>query len=321
MRILVADDDTAHRRVLERRLEVWGFAPLGASDGASALAVLSKDVAPRLALVHARLVGGDGLALCRRLREDDTRPYTYVVLYGRDASRVAQMGALGAGADDYLPSPLDAELLQLRLRAGRRIVDLQEQLVAAREALRFQSEQDPMTGLPSRARFSQALEAELERARRFDTPIAVLMCDVDHFRQVNDAFGHAVGDYALRAIAARLRAGVRRYDTIGRYSGEEFAAVLPGCGRAVALEVAERLRAAVAATPVDSPAGQVPVTVSIGVATSDVHPARMEPLLAAADSALYRAKRSGRNRVDYAYEVVCAAGELGRSPGAPAMRR
>jgi len=320
MRILVADDDAAHRRVIERRLGDWGFTPIGVGDGAAALAVLEKDTAPRLALVHARLPGGDGPALCHHLREDDTRPYTYVILFGADASRPAQLAALRAGADDYLPSPIDAELLQLRLRAARRVADLQEQLSAAREAMRFQSEHDGMTGLPSRARLTQSLEAELDRSRRFDTPVAVLMCDVDHFKQVNETFGHGVGDYVLRAIAARLRAGVRRYDTIGRHGGEEFAAVLPGCDRTIALEVAERLRAGVAATPVDSPAGQVRVTVSIGVATSEVHPARAELLLAAAEAALYRAKRSGRNRVDYAYEITSAGGELGRSPGAPAPR-
>lgn len=320
MRILVADDDAAHRRVLERRLEGWGFSPVGAGDGEAAAIALAKDAAPRLALIHARLPGRDGPTLCRALRDDDAKPYTYVILFGQDESRPALLSALRAGADEYLVAPIDPELLHVRLRAGRRIVDLQEQLIAAREAMRFQAEHDVVTGLPSRSRMSHVLDAELERARRFDTPVAVLMCDLDHFKQVNDAFGHAVGDYVLRAIAVRLRAGVRRYDTIGRYGGEEFAAVLPGCDRTLALEVAERLRAGVAATPVDSPSGQVRVTVSIGVATSDVHPARTEQLLAAADAALYRAKRSGRNRVDYAYEIVTAGGELGPSPGAPAPR-
>jgi len=234
--------------------------------------------------------------------------------------RGATLAALGAGADAYLTAPVDLEILRLRLVAGRRVVDLQEQLCAAREAMRCQSEHDVVTGLLTRGRLAEVLDVELDRGRRSDTPVAVLLCDVDHFAQVNQRHGHAVGDYVLRAIAVRLRAGVRRYDTIGRYGGEEFAAVLPGCDRTLALEVAERLRSGVAATPVDSPSGQVHVRVSIGVATSEVHPARTEQLFAAADAALYRAKRSGRNRVDYAYELASAGGELGPSPGAPAPR-
>ncbi|HVP30207.1 MAG TPA: diguanylate cyclase [Myxococcota bacterium] len=321
MRVLVADDDVERRRALERRLEAWGYPCVGVSDGAAAASALARETGPRVALMHAQLPEIDGLELCRELRQDDTAPYTYVILFSARDTRADLIGALRAGADDYLVAPIDPEVLQLRLRAGRRIVDLQEQLVAARDAMRFQNEHDALTGLPSRSRLSHALETELERARRFETPVAVLMCDVDHFHQVNAAHGHAVGDYVLRAISVRLRAGVRRYDTLGRYGGEEFAAVLPGCDRQLALEVAERLRGGVAATPVDSPAGLVRVTVSIGVATSEVHPARAEQLLAAADAALYRAKRAGRNRVDYAYEITTGAvGALGRSSGAPAPR-
>jgi PleD family two-component response regulator len=150
MRVLVADDDAAHRRTIERRLESWGFACVGVADGMAAAAALGRDGAPRLALMRSRLPGQDGLALCRALRADELRPYTYVILWGEDASRTATLGALHAGADEYLTAPIDPEILHLRLFAGRRVVDLQEQLIAAREAMRFQSEHDVVTGLPTR---------------------------------------------------------------------------------------------------------------------------------------------------------------------------
>ena len=123
------------------------------------------------------------------------------------------------------------------------------------------------------------------------------MCDVDHFKNVNDTYGHAIGDAVLRGIAARLRGSCRRYDTVGRFGGEEFIAVLPGCNGEAATDVAERLRAAVASKPLHTSAGEIAVTVSIGVASSEIHGWTSEPIVRASDVALYAAKRAGRNRV------------------------
>lgn len=315
MRILVAEDDPVSRRFLERRLAKWGYEVVGAEDGDEAWAALSAEDAPRLAILDWMMPGMDGLDICRALRADTRGPYTYVILVtGRDR-REDVIEGLGAGADDYLTKPVDVEQLEVRLRAARRIVDLQEQLIAAREALRYQAEHDVLTGLPTRARIFDLLESEIDRGSRQGQSIGVLMTDVDHFKQVNDTYGHVVGDAVLRGVASRLRGGCRRYDTVGRYGGEEFVAVLPGCDDRLASEVAERLRAAVAANPIHTPAGDVPVSVSIGVATTDAHVPRTDALVHAADVALYRAKRGGRNRVVVAGTDIPPLGQSERPSG------
>lgn len=314
MRILVAEDDPVSRRFLERRLEKWGYEVICAEDGDEAWAALASEDAPRLAILDWMMPGMDGLDICRALRADTRGPYTYVILVtGRDR-REDVLEGLGSGADDYLTKPVDIEQLEVRLRAARRIVDLQEQLIAAREALRYQAEHDVLTGLPTRARIFDLLANEIDRGSRQHQSVGVLMTDVDHFKNVNDTYGHVVGDAVLRGVASRLRGGCRRYDTVGRYGGEEFVAVLPGCDDRLAAEVAERLRTAVSANPIHTPAGEVPVTVSIGVATSGAHPPRTDALVHAADIALYRAKRGGRNRVVVAGNDIPPLGQSEQSP-------
>lgn len=300
MRVLIADDDPVSRRFLERILAKWGYEAVCVEDGDEAWAVLASDDPPRLALFDWMMPGMEGTELCRALRADTNRPYTYVVLVTARDSRQDSLDGFGAGADEYLTKPIDLDQLEVRLRAGRRIVELQEQLIAAREALRYQAEHDQLTGLPSRAHMTVLLENELDRSKRMRTPVAVLMCDVDHFKNVNDTWGHAIGDAVLRGIAARLRGGCRRYDTVGRFGGEEFMAVLPGCTGETAADVAERLRVAVASKPLHTSAGDIAMAVSIGVASSEINGWTSAPIVHAADVALYAAKRGGRNRVERA---------------------
>ena len=172
MRVLVADDDPVSRRFLERILSKWGYEAVCVEDGDEAWAVLASDDPPRLALLDWMMPGMDGTQLCRALRADTERPYTYVVLVTARDSRQDSLDGLGAGADEYLTKPIDLDQLEMRLRGGRRIVDLQEQLITAREALRYQVEHDQLTGLPSRARMTMLLRTNsIDRGAR--APVGV----------------------------------------------------------------------------------------------------------------------------------------------------
>jgi diguanylate cyclase (GGDEF)-like protein len=202
-----------------------------------------------------------------------------------------------AGADDYITKPLRVPELRARLRAGRRIIDLQEELMLAREALRQQATHDGLTGLLNRSAILEVLHNELARAQRESQPLSVLMVDLDHFKQVNDEFGHLAGDAVLRESSSRMRTVVRRYDSVGRYGGEEFLVVLPGCDSVAAAAQAERLRLSLAAAPFVFGSGTCALTGSVGyVCSTDVPAGDAGSLIHLADDALYAAKNLGRNR-------------------------
>jgi len=237
----------------------------------------------------------EGIAVLKRLREWSQAPVLVLTVRDREADKVA---ALDAGADDYLTKPFNAHELRVRLRAGRRILDLQEELLRAREALRDQATHDSLTGLWNRGFILETLRNEVARAARESQPVAVLIADLDHFKQVNDTHGHIAGDAVLREAAHRMKATVRRYDAVGRYGGEEFLVVLPGCDLEDACAQAERLREAVGAGPVHAAGTDIPVTCSIGVSCRSLPSAAdVDFLVREADLALYTAKDSGRNRV------------------------
>jgi diguanylate cyclase (GGDEF)-like protein len=191
--------------------------------------------------------------------------------------------------------------LRARVRAGRRILKLQHQLLHAQEALRFEAAHDRLTGIWNRGAITDLLQRELRRSLRNHDPLGVMMVDVDHFKNVNDSHGHLAGDEVLRQVAQRLAETLRTYDYVGRYGGEEFLAVISSCGPSDLISTAERLRMRVAGEPMNTPNSKLPVTVSIGVASSVPGGSRLEhweDLVRSADAALYRAKENGRNRVE-----------------------
>ncbi len=304
MLVLIADDEAVSRRMLSRMLANCGYEVVAVSDGDQAWSILEQPDAPRLAILDWMMPGMTGPALCRKLRELKREPYTYVLLLTARADKQDVVEGLEAGADDYVTKPFESRELQVRLRAGRRILDLQADLMRAREALRDQATHDPLTGLWNRYALFDTLKREHSRAGREGTPLAVIMVDLDHFKRVNDAYGHLAGDAVLREAARRMQAGVRTYDHVGRYGGEEFVIVLPGASGANAAQLAERLRLDLVHEPIAVDGlHRVQVTASFGIsATGQAAGDGPETLIRLADAALYRAKENGRNRVEWAGE-------------------
>lgn len=297
MKVLIADDDPICRRMLMAFLVKWGYGVTVARSGIQALQLLSEEDGPRLAILDWMMPGMDGAQICQEIRKRAAVPYIYIILLTARSQRQDMIGALEAGADDYLRKPFDPHELRLRLRGGRRILDLQEQLLAAREALHIQATHDPLTGVWNRAAILKILQQELARCERDGDSVGVLMLDLDHFKSVNDTIGHLGGDAVLIETARRMQSSLRIYDAIGRYGGEEFLIISPSCNAARALSLAERLRVGIGEGPVDTSEGKIPLTLSVGVVVGE-RLRDQESLLRAADVALYRAKQRGRNRVE-----------------------
>jgi len=298
MQVLVAEDNPVFQAMLRSMLTKWGYDVTLARDGNEAWALLQPDGAPRLAILDWMMPGMDGVELCRRVRSAGREPYQYILLLTARTDSEDLVEGMDAGADDYLTKPFKAEELRVRLRAGRRIVDLQKELLAAREALRDQATYDGLTGLLNRTTIIETLQIEAERAMRERRPLALILVDLDHFKLVNDTHGHLAGDAVLREAARRMKHACRRYDAIGRYGGEEFLAVVPGCDLQACQAQAERLRAAMGSDPFLADGISFPVTCSIGVSWRE-HPlpSQMDAFIHEADEALYAAKDRGRNRV------------------------
>jgi len=310
VRILIAEDDPISLVLLQALLNQWGYEVIVTHDGNEAWQVLQADMAPRLAILDWEMPGMDGPALCHQVRERQGSPYTYIILLTARTKREDLIAGMEAGADDYVTKPFDAHELRVRLRAGRRILDLQNALLEAQEILRLQATQDPLTSLWNRGMIMELLGRELARAKRERSPLSVLMLDLDLFKIVNDTYGHLAGDLVLREAAQRMRGSVRAYDAVGRYGGEEFLIVSPGCPAVGAVNLAERIRKAIGEKPMNTSEALISITISVGVATAEYVDKRATPnknlgeyteaenLVRAADDALYRAKRWGRNRVE-----------------------
>jgi two-component system, cell cycle response regulator len=293
VRILIADDEDGTRLKLETVLGKLGYEVVVARDGNEAWELLQRDDAPALALLDWLMPGLDGVEVCRKVRRSGKLPYVYIVMLTVKGQKQDLVAGMDAGADDYLSKPFDVEELRVRLHAGERILALQEEL-------RLQATHDDLTGVLNRGTVLEILRRELALVTRKSVPVAIILADLDDFKQVNDRHGHAIGDTVLREAARRLATPMRPYDAIGRYGGEEFLIVLPGCGMDSALLVAERVRCSVGGRPITTPAGDVAMTVSLGVSAVEKAPPRLaDELIQAADDALYRAKRAGRDRVEH----------------------
>jgi diguanylate cyclase (GGDEF)-like protein len=319
VRILIADDDPVSCRLLDRLLHKWGYDVIAAHSGTEAWEVLQADRAPRVALLDWMMPGLDGLEVCRRVRARTSQPYVYIVLLTANDKVGNVVQGLESGADDYLTKPFHPQELRARLRVGLRMLDLESGLVEARENLRFKASHDALTSIWNRGAIIELLERELSRARRDGSSVGILLADIDHFKRINDTHGHLIGDEVLRAVTGRLKGEVRTYDSVGRYGGEEFLMLLPGCDNSKLTAKAEQLVKMIGRSSVGTSTGSVPVTISIGgIASGDCPHAELNSLLRAADTALYRAKVSGRNRSEMARlaDLEGATSELSPPPQA-----
>jgi two-component system, cell cycle response regulator len=307
MRILVAEDNPVFQSMLKNMLAKWGYDVVLTDNGEQAWRMLQDSHAPPLAILDWMMPEMDGIEVCRKIRSAAGARYVYVILLTAKTEQKDLVEGMDAGADDYVTKPFNAHELRVRLRAGTRILELQEQLLVAQDALREQATHDGLTGLWNRTSILDILQRETARSARESSPLAVLMADLDHFKQINDTYGHLAGDSVLRESARRMSSNVRPYDAIGRYGGEEFLFVLPGCDESGGLAQAERLRESIGSQPFSIGAGGLPVTCSLGLSWTNGHCCPTNGLLRSADEALYTAKRRGRNRVESLAAALIAA--------------
>lgn len=280
-------------------LRASGHDVVSAQNGFEALEALRSDTGISLALVDWMMPGLDGIEVCRQLRAIPDRAYTYMIAVTTRSEKQDIVCALEAGFDDFLTKPVQSAELNARLLVGRRIIDLQEKLIQTCQLSQFKATHDSLTGLWNRGAILEFLRAQLAMAVRHASNLALLMVDVDHFKKINDTYGHSVGDSVLIHVARLMNSSIRVSDWLGRYGGEEFLVIASDSPGSDAIRVAERLRLAVADNPFTSGELTISLTVSIGMANTDSHVSLTpEALVRIADSALYRAKNNGRNRVE-----------------------
>jgi len=300
-RILVAEDDPVNLRLLRACLVEWGYKVTSVTDGQKALEILQGREAPRLAILEWIMPGMNGIDICREIRKQTRKPYTYISMSTAKVKKQDMVEGLQSGADDYLIRPYKPQELRARLRAGRRILDLREQLLSAYRLIEAQRTVDPLTGVWSRNVILDILKRQLTLSSRSHSPMSLVIAHIDHFRDINASFGPFAGDTVLREVGRRFRAALRPPDSIGRSEADEFVIVLPGCDAPTAASLAEKFRARVDWRAVDTSEGVVAVTISLGVMVTPSEKAlSLDAAWRLATEALSRAKAKGRNRVEFA---------------------
>jgi two-component system, cell cycle response regulator len=309
--IVIAEDDPISRRLLEVLLTRSGYQVSVASNGTEALELLEQVDAPRLAVLDWMMPGLEGLQVCRKIRERKDRPYTYILLLSARAQKEDLLVGLESGADDYLTKPFDAQELRARLHVGQRILQLQDRLMEKSAELLFRATHDSLTEISNRGMVLDTLRREHSRQARGGGSFGIILLDIDHFKNVNDTYGHQCGDAVLQEVARIMTASVRAYDTVGRYGGEEFLIVVPSTDAASLFGLSERIRHTIKSKPIVTGSGEISVTVSLGLAVSSViAPLDPEAMLGTADEALYRAKEGGRNRSEMGVREVAPSPAL-----------
>jgi len=298
MKILIAEDNKTSRKILESTLKKWGYDIISVPDGNAAWQILKTDDAPQLAILDWVMPGIDGLELCKRIRLKNKKLYSYIIMLTAKVDKEDIIKGLDAGADDYINKPFYPFELKARIKAGIRIIDLQTKLNVLNEKLLFQATHDSLTKLLNRKAIVDLIQREISRSYRNKSHLGLLMIDIDHFKIINDNYGHLAGDEILSKLSTRIETIIRDYDTLGRYGGEEFLVVLPNCNKKEILTIAERIRQAIKKTSMITEKQMVNITVSIGAILLDIKEKMdMKDLIRAADNALYEAKNSGRDMV------------------------
>ncbi|MGE5027774.1 MAG: HDOD domain-containing protein [Betaproteobacteria bacterium] len=310
MRILVVDDDKSIVQYLQKILSDSGHVVVTAADGKEAQQQV-VEFNPQIVISDWLMPEMDGIAFCKSLRStrEGRRVYFLILTAREEEDQLVE--AFEAGVDDYVVKPFSAKLIKARLRAGQRVVQLQEELAHEREEVRRTATElavtnrrlqrlaltDSLTLLPNRRYGMDRMEQEWAASKRNGRPLSCLLIDLDHFKQINDKYGHDVGDLALKQAAATLKGLSRAQDMISRVGGEEFLVICPDTGMKAAAQYAERIRNAFEAASFKTGKMDCKMTVSIGVAERNQVLDHFSKLLKVADMALYQAKQMGRNRV------------------------
>jgi len=294
MKILLVEDSRLERTKTSRYLTEWRLDFVAVENGTEAVSLLEGSEPPNMVLLDWMLPDLDGIDVCRRIRTiGASGPYIYIVMLTAKSLKRDLLIAMAAGADDYLAKPIDPSELRARIMAGRRILELQQ-------SLRFAATHDFLTNLLNRSEILAAIDKERSRSRRERKPTTIIMADIDHFKRINDSLGHAAGDEVLKEVGRRLKSDLRPYDVVGRYGGEEFLIILPGCDLTTGTRRADELRNLVAKDPIFTPFGTITATVSLGVtAALNNSECSVADLLREADVCMYAAKNKGRNRVEF----------------------
>jgi len=297
MKILIVEDDPGSRRLVKLELSVIGYEVVEAEDGQIAWELFQREPF-QMVITDWMMPNLAGPELIQKIRLSGQKSYTYIIMLTAIYDKPKVVMGLESGADEYLTKPFDSEELIARVASGERILKLEEQLIQARHQMEILAMHDSLTGLLNRRAIEEHAENELELARRKNYPLSVILLDIDHFKSVNDQYGHSVGDQTLRHLAEILTRNQRQYDRIGRWGGEEFLVVLSNTKISEAVLVAERLRVATGETNFSLEDGKsLTVQISLGAAcVSGPYPS-LAKLVNAADLALYQAKQAGRNRV------------------------
>jgi len=295
-RVLVAGEEPAVRMSLQKLLGAWGFEVVLAKDGRQALRLLEQQRPPDLAILSRTLPEIGGVEISRRMSAHAREYSPYIFILARRGGEREMVGALESGADDFLIAPFGKRELRARLIAAERILSRRDGLIRSRDEFRRQAMKDDLTGIWNRGAILGVLAYEISRAQGTARSTGILMLDLDYFKSVNDTYGHLAGDLVLRETGRRLSRTLRAYDSIGRYGGEEFLIVAPGCNEVEIRELAERLRAEIESDTIRVGAAEIHVTASIGAAIAPAKEGLASRALAAADLALYQAKKMGRNR-------------------------
>jgi two-component system, cell cycle response regulator len=295
--IAVVDDDAAIRRLVRLFLTRAGYATFECTTGEEARAQLTTRPWD-LAVLDRMLPDMDGLALCRALKSNPEFRSRYIIMLTGEAEQEDKVEGLDRGADDYITKPFQLPEMLARVRAGKRIVDLQKELIESNRRLELLSITDGLTKLNNHRHFQEELVRAFEESQRYERPLSLAMIDIDFFKKVNDTYGHAVGDEVLKAVASLYMESVRSSDLVARYGGEEFAVMMPETELEDGITFAEKIRALVESSSIETQAGPLKITVSIGVASVPLSRVNnSKELIVAADRALYRAKKNGRNQV------------------------
>lgn len=297
MKILIAEDDPVSSKILEQNLSDWGYEVILAKSGEDAWQRFTE-TGFRMAILDWMMPGMNGVELCQKIRRRRKSRYTYIILLSAKDRKQDIIAGLSSGADDYMTKPVNFLELKARLQTGRRIVDLEDKLLCVQNQLKDMASRDSLTKVWNRVEITRFLREEIGRGARENKSTGVIMLDIDHFKNINDLYGHAVGDRALQRVVSQLKRKVRKSDKIGRYGGDEFIVILPGCPSNQIVAVAERIRSSIARRAIKTPSDSIALTISAGCASCEPrNPLPAEHLIKEADRALLEAKRQGRNCV------------------------